>query len=134
MLTAAGGPGAHPHAVSEPEERARWDRDMQNAEADLERLEAFFLATLDEELTEEETRKTAFSFYGVQGPWYTVGWLMAVTIEEVFGRPRLIECFCDPRRLLGTYNAAAREHNGEGADPLPLWSDSVVSRLGGRSH
>ncbi len=28
MLAAAGGPSVHPHAVSDPAERARWDKDM----------------------------------------------------------------------------------------------------------
>jgi hypothetical protein len=50
------------------------------------------------------------SFFGTQGPWHTVGWKMAVTIEVVYGRTRLIDCMCDQRRLLSTYNEAAPKH------------------------
>ena len=41
MLAAAGGPDVHPHAVSSPEERARWDKDMLNFNDDLKKVECF---------------------------------------------------------------------------------------------
>jgi hypothetical protein len=35
------------------------------------------------------------SFFGVQRPWYTVGWQMAVVIEKTMGQDVLIASMCD---------------------------------------
>ncbi|MEN3329491.1 MAG: hypothetical protein V7638_4298 [Acidobacteriota bacterium] len=131
MLAAAGGPDVHPHAVSGADERARWDKDVANFDADFKKVEQFFLDILGNKLTEDQIQKTAYSFFGVQGPWYTVGWKMAVVIEKTFGRARLIESFCDQRKLLATYNEAAAKYNRSAAKPLPLWSKSIVDALRG---
>jgi hypothetical protein len=131
MLAAAGGPDVHPHAFSAPEDRARWDRDVANFDEDLRRVEAFLLGVTEGRVSEEEQRRTVASFFGVQGPWYTVGWRMAATIEKAFGRARLVESFCDARLLLSTYNEAARSHNRSARTPLALWSPALVERLGG---
>ena len=131
MLAAAGGPDVHPHAVSSAEDRARRDKDVANFDADLKKGEQFFLDILAGKLTEEEIQKTAFSFFDVQGPWYTVGWKMSVVIEKTFGRAKLIECFCDQRKLLATYNEAAEKYNRTSAKPLALWSRSIVDALRG---
>jgi len=125
MLAAAGGPDVHPHAVSGADERARWDKDIANFDDDLKKVEQFFLDVLGNKLTEDQIEKTAYSFFGVQGPWYTVGWKMSVVIEKTFGRARLIESFCDQRKLLATYNEAAAKQN------LPLWSKSILDALRG---
>jgi hypothetical protein len=61
------------------------------------------------------------TFFGNQGPWYTVGWRMAVTIERRFGRSRLIDCIADDRLFLRTYNAAAD------GTPLPRWSTDLAN-------
>ncbi len=129
MLAAAGGPAVHPHAVSSTRERARWDRDVANVSQDLKRLEAFFLDVIEARLTGDAVRDAAMGFFGVQGPWYTVGWSMAVTIEEINGRERLLEVMCDPRLLIATYNAAAMESTTSGK-PRPLWSEALMTRLG----
>lgn len=129
MLAAAGGPDVHPHAVSNSEERARWDRDVANFNDDLKKVEKFLLDILDGQLTGEEVQKTGFSFFGTQGPWYTVGWQMSVLIEKTFGKAELIESFCDRRKLLSTYNRAAEKHNRTSRKPLNLWSKSLVDRL-----
>jgi len=129
MLAAAGGPDIHPHAVSKPEEKARWDNDMRNVNADLKTVELFFLDVLDNKLSSEEIQRTAASFFGIQGPWYTVGWNMAVAIENTYGRAKLIECICDPRLLLPTYNQAALEHNRVRRDSLAVWSPLLVERI-----
>jgi hypothetical protein len=131
MLAAAGGPDAHPHGVSPAEEGTRWDKDVANFDADLKKVEQFFLDILAGKLTEEQIQKTAFSFFGIQGPWYTVGWKMSVVIEKTFGRAKLIECFCDQRKLLATYNEAAAQYNRTSAKPLALWSRSIVDALRG---
>ena len=129
MLAAAGGPDVHPHKFSAAEDRARWDRDMGNFNNDLKQVESFFRDILDGRLKDDERDKRGFSFFGVQGPWYTVGWRMAVLIEETFGRKRLIECMCDQRKLLATYNEAARRYNNKSAEPLVLWSSEIVDAV-----
>ena len=131
MLAAAGGPDVHPHAVSGADERARWDKDVANFDEDLKKVEQFFLDILGNKLTEVQIQKTAYSFFGVQGPWYTVGWKMSVVIEKTFGRAKLIECFCDQRKLLATYNEAAAKYNRSSPKPLPLWSRTIVDALRG---
>jgi len=126
MLAAAGGPDIHPHAVSSLEERARWDEDILNFNQDLKKVEDFFLKMLENRLTTEEIQKTAASFYGIQGPWYTVGWKMSVLIEKTYGRAKLIECICDQRKLLLTYNKAALKQNRRSRQPLALWSERLT--------
>jgi putative zinc-dependent peptidase DUF5700 len=127
MLAAAGGPDIHPHAVSSHEERARWDKDVANFNDDLKKVETFFTNILENRLTKDEVQKTASSFYGVQGAWYTVGWKMSVLIENTYGRAKLLECICDQRKLLRTYNKVAAKHNRKSRDPLVLWSASIIN-------
>ena len=79
--------------------------------------------------SDEKGAKTSFSFFGIQGPWYTVGWKMSVVIEKEFGRAKLIECFCDQRKLLATYNEAAGKYNSGSTKPVALWSKSLVDAL-----
>lgn len=125
MLAAAGGPDVHPHAVSSAEDRARWDKDVANFNDDLKKVDAFFAEILAGKLTEEQILEKGFSFFAVQGPWYTVGWKMSVLIEKTYGRAKLIECMCDQRLLLSTYNQAAAKHNRTSRDPLELWSTLI---------
>ncbi len=133
MLAAAGGPEVHPHATSPAIERARWDRDVANFNAHLRKVEQFFLDVLNGRLkTEEEIRNVAFSFFGVQGPWYTVGWKMAVVVENAFGRSRLIACMCDPAEFLAAYNDAATRHNAASGESLALWSAELLGRFRAR--
>ena len=132
MLAAAGGPDIHPHAVSKPEDRERWDCDAARFPEDMRKVEAFFRDVLAGRLDEEGAAKAARPFYGeTQGPWYTVGWKMAATIEKALGRDRLIESACDPRKLLATYNEAARK---VGDGKLPLWSDNVLREISGTAR
>jgi hypothetical protein len=129
MLAAAGGPNIHPHAESDSKERDRWDRDILNFNQDLKTVETFFLDILKKRLTEAEIQEKAFSFFGIQGPWYTVGYKMSVLIEKTYGRKRLIECICDQRQLLSTYNQAATKHNRSSRDQLPLWSAQLIEAI-----
>jgi hypothetical protein len=131
MLAAAGSPDVHPHAVSNREERERWDRDMANLPRDFKALERFFLDVIRGKLkTKEEIEKAAYSFFGVQGPWYTVGYEMAVVIERQEGRAVLIASMSDPRRLLATYNRDAAALNASGKERLPLWSKELLAGIG----
>jgi len=125
MLAAAGAPEVHPHASSSAADRARWDRDVARFDADARRVDAFFLELLDGRLDEERELETARSFYGVQGPWYTVGWRVATDIERAYGREALIAAFCDPRRLLPTHARALAATNGADSP----WSPRLLAAL-----
>jgi Putative zinc dependent peptidase (DUF5700) len=127
MLAAAGGPANHPHEVSQLAERERWDRDLSNFNADLKKVETFFVSVLEGKLTEEQINREGFSFFGVQGPWYTVGWRMTALIEETFGRKKLIDVMCNQSLLLATYNEAAAIYNRKAKEPLATWSEAVVT-------
>lgn len=131
MLAAAGGPNIHPHKFSRPEDRTRWDKDMSRFNSDLKEVEEFLINILEERLkTEEEIKKKGYAFFGIQGPWYTVGYKMAVMVEERFGRSKLIECMMDPRLLFSAYNTAAAENNKKSKDKLATWSADLLKRLG----
>jgi len=127
MLAAAGGAAVHPHEVSQAAERERWDQDMKNFNADLKKVESFFLGVLEGKITGEEVTRQGFTFFGIQGPWYTVGWRMSALIEETFGKQKLIEVMCDQRLLFATYNEAATIYNRKTKEPFVLWSESVVT-------
>jgi len=129
MLAAAGSPAVDPHAADDDSIRARWDRDVAHAATDIDTLSRFFDAVLDGRLTSADSvRAQAATYYGVQGPWYTVGWLMAATIERELGRPALIGTLCEPTRFLALYDDAARRADGRGA-ALPRWDASLLARL-----
>jgi len=129
MLAAAGGPDIHPHKYSSPEDRARWDKDMANFNSDLKKVDDFFTEVLDYKLAGNKIEETGSSFFGIQGPWYTVGWKMSVTIEKVFGRKELIKCISNQKLLLPTYNKAAMEYNKKTGGNLALWSESLIKRI-----
>ncbi|MHB8217331.1 MAG: DUF5700 domain-containing putative Zn-dependent protease [Candidatus Sulfotelmatobacter sp.] len=133
MLAAAGGPEVDPHAASSPEEHARWQHDLANFNQDVGLLQEFFLDVIDQRLGgKDKIDEKAYTFFGKQGPWYTVGYKMAVIIEKRYGRKRLIECMLDPRELLASYNRAAKEINGDGKEKLALWSPELMQRIGVR--
>jgi hypothetical protein len=129
MLAAAGGPDVHPHAASSEQDRARWDHDVANFDADLAKVERFFLDLIDGKLDDAHANEIASSFYGVQGPWYTVGWRMAVTIVKQRGRAALFECFRDPRTLLAVFDECAAELANGGGAKLATWSPDLLARL-----
>jgi hypothetical protein len=130
MLAAAGGPDVHPHAVSDEDERRRWDQDVARFNDDLRTLDEFVLSIIAGRFpSPDSVRSVAATFYGTQGPWYTVGWRMAAVIEEQLGRAELILCLTDPSRLLRSYNEAARRHNRSAPDTLVAWSNELVAAL-----
>lgn len=130
MLAAAGGPGVHPHAESSAADRERWDKDMANFNPDLKKVEAFFFDILSGRLKGEEgIREAGFVFFGIQGPWYTVGWKMAVSIEETFGRARLIGCLCRPADLLAAYNDAAARRKTQTGEDMAVWSSELLGQI-----
>jgi len=127
MLAAAGGPDVHPHRDSPPADRERWDRDVAHVDDDVRTVEAFFREVLDSKLDDDAARARAMQFYGVQGPWYTVGWTMAVAIERCFGRARLVDAMRAPWTVLALYNDAhARCRSGTAT---ATWDPEIVARL-----
>jgi hypothetical protein len=54
---------------------------------------------------------------------------MASVIEQIYGRERLVESFCDNSRLLKTYNSAARKYNHRHEENLALWSDELLEKF-----
>ena len=129
MLAAAGGPDHHPHEVSPPEERARWDRDIAHAGEDLKTVDRFLTDVATGRLSDPDSiRVRGMSFFGVQGPWYTVGYMMAQSIEQMMGRDALIATICDPVSLLETYNRAFASGVTCRLAP-PIWSPELLAAL-----
>ena len=130
MLAAAGSPAAHPHATSNAEERAVWERDVARVPADMEQITSFFTDILEGRLYDpDERRRRGFELInseGVpQGPFYTVGWHVASTIERVLGREVLVGTLCEPAVVLAAYNRAARQLD----EGLALWPEKLIERL-----
>lgn len=131
MLAAAGGPDIHPHATSSEQDRARWDRDVAAFDANHDSVVSFFGDILSGKLVDQDAiQKRGFSFFGIQGPWYTVGYKMSVMVEKRFGRAALIQTMLDPRKLLVLYNQASREQNTNGENKLPLWPETMLKQIG----
>jgi hypothetical protein len=130
MLAAAGGPDIDPQATSSPKDHARWEHDMAHFNQDVGSLQEFFLDIVDRRLVDKDKiDEKAFTFFGEQGPWYTVGYKMAVIVEKRYGRKRLIECMLDPRELLVSYNQAAKEKNNNRQEKLALWSPELIQKI-----
>ena len=130
MLAAAGGPDIDPHAASTAEEHALWAHDMANFNPDLKKLEKFFTDIVDGKFQSKDAMDAAGEeFFGRQGPWYTVGYKMAVMVEKRYGRATLIDCMIDPRELLVKYNAAATEINSSSKEQLALWSPELLKQV-----
>jgi hypothetical protein len=129
MLAAAGSPDIHPHATDVDSIKSRWDREVSHAPADIQELSRFFESVLDGSVTSADSVVSqARTYYGVQGPWYTVGWLMASTIERELGRQVLVSSLCEPTNFLALYNTAAQRVNERGGQ-LPLWNADLIRRL-----
>jgi hypothetical protein len=130
MLAAAGGPDVHPHATDADSIRARWDRDVAKAPADIADLSGFITDVISGRIaTADSVQRRGNSYFGVQGAWYTVGWLMAATVEREAGRDALIGTLCDPVGFLSQYNHAARRSNTRKGTSLPLWPAPLIDRL-----
>jgi hypothetical protein len=129
MLAAAGGATVDPHAASSVKEHARWDHDLGEFKNDLPAVNTFFLDVLKGKLAGGAVQEKGRSFYGIQGPWYTVGYQMSLVVEQRFGRQALIDTTLDPRCLLVLYNRAAAEQNSAGKEILPLWSEDTLSAV-----
>jgi hypothetical protein len=129
MLAAAGSLTTHPHAVSPADDRARWDKDVANFDADLRRIEAFVRDALDGTTPADSIGARAQQFYGVQGPWYTVGYTMAAVVGTEQGVPALLASMCHPLDLMTAFNAAAAAHARRTGVSLATWDASLLARI-----
>lgn len=128
MLAAAGGPDVHPHASSPPEDRARWDRDSARFEEDRREVERFLSGVVEGRFkSDEESRAEGSRFYGTQGPWYTVGYRMAVTVERALGHQAVVDAVCRPELLLESYNRAVGQAPPEKRGAL--WAPALLQAL-----
>jgi Putative zinc dependent peptidase (DUF5700) len=128
VLAAAGSTDLRPHWEDDALARARWDSDMLRFNQDLGSLTMFFNDVLDGKLKGDAIDEKASTFFGYQGPWYTVGYEMAALVEKRFGRQVFTNCLLDPRLLLVRYNEVAVEANKNGAS-LALWPGSLLWRI-----
>lgn len=132
VLAAAGGPRPDPLSDRSSEESAEWTRNVGKFDELMAEQNAYFLQVLDGKAGDDKAIDAKMmGYFGVQGPWYTVGWKMAVTIESQFGRQRAIEAFCEPGQLLATYNEAAIQQNRSHGVALPLWDVRLTTALTG---
>ncbi len=118
-LAAAGGPSGAPQA--QPKVKAEWDAQMQRFDANFAEVQEFFTAVGNGSLAGEAETKRAFEFFGFVGPWYTVGYRMAVVIETTLGRDALIGVLCDMRQFPVTYNRAVAVSGAR----FPRWNAGV---------
>ncbi len=126
VLAAAGDCDADPVGAGPDSLRRYWDEGLARFPEDLAAVDGFFNGILDGSI--EEIDRAGFRFFGVQGPWYTVGWKMWTLVEKEFGRRALVEAMPRMPGLLLLYDEAARRRNAAGADPAwPLWSDPVLA-------
>lgn len=122
-LAAAGGPDVDPASAAPAAAEPEWRKAESVYGEQMQDLTRFFRGLLTGELSGEAAETAGDRFLGVQGPWYTVGWRQAVTIERAFGRPVLVECIADQRRLLSAYNRAAAKAG------QPQWPADVAGAL-----
>ena len=75
---------------------------MMHFNQDLATLTQFFDDVLDGKLKGDAIQEKASTFFGYQGPWYTVGYEMAALVEKRFGRKIFTDCLLDRRRWFAT--------------------------------
>lgn len=119
VLAAAGGPDVDPATVAPANALTEWASSAAAFPQQMGALTSFFRRLLSADLDEQSSEEPGSALLGVQGPWYTVGWRMARTIEKAYGRAVVVDCIGDVRKLLPTYNRAV-----EGTR-LPCWPDDV---------
>lgn len=135
MLAAAGSPDADPEAGAPEELRRAWAIRQDSVVTDLVALTGFFRAILSGEIQGGALNRAGFDFINregfPQGPFYTLGWFMAATVERELGRSAVVASVCSPGRLLVSYNRAAGGVNARRPDAdLPLWPADLLEAIG----
>ncbi|MFZ5354526.1 MAG: DUF5700 domain-containing putative Zn-dependent protease [Bacillota bacterium] len=128
MIAAAGGAKVHPNG-HDKELKDIWDESMKGFNEDMKRLENFFLSVISCRTPLDKADENAFEFFGLQGPWYTVGWKMAAVVELIKGKEKLIECMTDPRKFLKSYNECVDSYNNTYGEGLEKWSQAFLDSL-----
>lgn len=122
VLAAAGGPDQPPQARY----LNVWTEEMAKLDPNFRAVDSFLLDVAEGRLSEEATQEKAFTFFGMLGPWYTVGWKVDTVIEKALGREVLIDAMCHPQKLLATYSRAADLYERGTGEKLPRWSARLV--------
>jgi hypothetical protein len=132
MLAAAGSPDSDPVADFPESQQQCWAEESKGFDNQLNQINQFFLDIIHDDYRNlEAADHVAYTFFGFRGPWYVVGYRMAVTIEKQFGHQALVESYRDPREFVRLYNqAAAAAHNASAGEKLPLFSAEVISAVG----
>jgi len=125
--TLAAGGDRDPEREMKPEVHKAFQDGVRDFGKNFREVETFYLDVLDGRLTGDAARDRGFEFFGLVGPWYTVGWKMCVVIEKTLGRNALISAFCDLRALLGTYDRAAAIWRQRTGEALPTWDPRLVN-------
>lgn len=125
VLAAAGGPDKPPQERYAKE----WKDEMAKFDTNFHDVEAFLLDVAAKRLTGDDVSKKGFTFFGLLGPWYTVGWKMDVVIEKTLGHQALVDAMCHPRTYLGTYNRAAGLFEKKSGEKLPRWPQKLVDAV-----
>ena len=68
-------------------------------------------------------------FFGAQGPWYTVGWTMAIAVERCVGRAALVAAMRRPWTVLGLYNRATAQCPARRSAATATWDPDTVHAL-----
>src|SRR5690606_37926125 len=119
-----------PHADSPAAERAEWDANAARFAEQLAEQNRFFLDVLDGRAGDSAAIEARMrGYFGVQGPWYTVGWRMAQAIERNPGRAAAIDAFCRSDTLLAVYNDASARQDDDGGVSLPRWDAGLAAAL-----
>jgi len=80
-LAAAGGPGNDPQKDGERADLPEvWRAEMAKYDQNFATLQSFFLEIASGKLTGDALSKRAFEFFGLLGPWYSVGYKMVTAI------------------------------------------------------
>jgi len=131
MLAAAGSPDRNPVADFPESDQQCWAKESKAFDNELNDINQFFLDIIHDDYRNlEAADHVAYTFFGFRGPWYVVGYQMAVTIEKQFGHQALVESYRDPREFVRRYNQAAATHNGSGQQKMPLFSAEVIAAVG----
>jgi hypothetical protein len=126
MLAAAGGPDVDPNAMSRKSMRETWARNMSQVAEHLSAIDSLIQDVASGRTTNPDSvLARAVAFFGDQGPWYTVGWLMGSTVERASGRDRLITMLCSPAALILEYQRIAEADQ----ESLPRWSENGLKWL-----
>ena len=125
MLATAGSPDVDPHELSTPPTRERWYRDLSRWKEDFPKVQSFLLDVAEGRLSNADSMAAiAAPFWGdAQGAWYTVGYMLATTIERAQGRDVLRRNICERASLMSTYNQIARDR------ALPIWNERLIQLL-----